>query len=111
MPKIVLWGHFSICFFVSDNIRKCDIAANIYLFSRLNSWQVMGNANALVQSDDWAALISDAKARNCFVNMDSIPKGFLVPKAPTYQQPVNASSNLSVVRMPVQRNRHSDMLP
>ena len=36
----------------------------------------MGNANALVQSDDWAAIISDAKARNCYMDMDSLPKDF-----------------------------------
>lgn len=37
----------------------------------------MGNANALMQSDDWAALITDAKARNCYMDMDSLPKEFL----------------------------------
>lgn len=37
----------------------------------------MGNANALVQSDDWAALIDDAKARNCYLDMDSLPKEFI----------------------------------
>lgn len=37
----------------------------------------MGNANALVQSDDWAALIADAKARKCYMDMDSLPKEFL----------------------------------
>lgn len=37
----------------------------------------MGNANALVQSDDWAALVDDAKARNCYLDMDSLPKEFI----------------------------------
>lgn len=37
----------------------------------------MGNANALIQSDDWAALIADAKTRNCYMGMDSLPKEFL----------------------------------
>ena len=50
--------------------------------------QVMGNANALVKSDDWAALIKDAKARNCYMDMDSLPKDFVLPKSspyPSYQ--------------------------
>ncbi|KAE8666823.1 alcohol dehydrogenase-like 7 [Hibiscus syriacus] len=45
--------------------------------------QVMGNASALVQSDDWVTLIADAKARNCYMDMDSLPKDFtkdLLPK-------------------------------
>lgn len=43
----------------------------------------MGNANALVQSEDWAALINDAKARNCYLDMDSLPKDF-IPEPSTY---------------------------
>lgn len=43
----------------------------------------MGNANALVQSDDWAALIDDAKARKCYLDMHSLPKEFL-PEPPTF---------------------------
>lgn len=43
----------------------------------------MGNANALVQSDDWAALIDDAKARKCYLDMDSLPKEF-IPEPPTF---------------------------
>lgn len=44
----------------------------------------MGNANALMQSDDWAALITDAKARKCYMDMDSLPKEFLITKVPPY---------------------------
>lgn len=44
----------------------------------------MGNANALVQSEDWAALINDAKSRNCYMDMDSLPKDFQVSKGPSY---------------------------
>ena len=33
--------------------------------------QVIGNAAALAQSEDWAALIADAKERGCFVTMNS----------------------------------------
>ncbi|THG06572.1 hypothetical protein TEA_023293 [Camellia sinensis var. sinensis] len=68
---------------------------------------VMGNANALVKSDDWAALITDAKARNCYLNMDSLPKDFLMPKAPAYVQSGKVSSNLRSLRSGV-RHRSFD---
>lgn len=42
----------------------------------------MGNANALCRSDDWKALITDAKSRNCYMNMDSLPKDFSISKGP-----------------------------
>lgn len=59
----------------------------------------MGNANALVQSDDWAALIADAKSRNCIMDMDSLPKDFLVPKGPAYAPlPGKGSSNMRSLR-------------
>jgi hypothetical protein len=55
----------------------------------------MGNANALMQSDDWAALISDARARKCYADMDSLPKDFFIPKGPAYTPlPGKASSNM-----------------
>lgn len=42
----------------------------------------MGNASSLVKSEDWAALIADAKARKCYMDMDSLPTDFLAgPKA------------------------------
>lgn len=55
----------------------------------------MGNANSLIKSDDWAALIADAKARNCYLDMDSLPKDFILPKSlPSAPSPVKVSSNL-----------------
>ncbi|KAE8077345.1 hypothetical protein FH972_015917 [Carpinus fangiana] len=67
---------------------------------------VMGNANALMQSDDWASLISDARARKCYADMDSLPKDFLIPKGPAYTPlPGKASSNVRGLRS-AGHNRH-----
>ena len=70
----------------------------------------MGNANALMQSEDWAALITDAKARNCYLNMDSLPKDFLIPKGSSYTPlPGKVSSNMRGLRSAGQRPRPLDM--
>ncbi|KAI3820292.1 hypothetical protein L1987_07837 [Smallanthus sonchifolius] len=71
---------------------------------------VMGNASALVQSDDWAALIADAKARKCYMDMDSLPKDFLAaPKAapppPHYGPPPPRFSNTRGFMRPGFRQR------
>lgn len=71
--------------------------------------QVVGNANALMQSEDWAALIADAKARKCFMDLYSIPKDFLPMKVPS-NTPVRNSSNIRNMRTGGgPRPRHLDM--
>lgn len=72
-------------------------------------FQVVGNANALMQSDDWAALIADAKMRKCFMGMDSIPKELLVLKG-SASAPKVSSNNMRSSRSSG-RQRYLEMLP
>jgi len=70
----------------------------------------MGNANALMQSDDWAALIADAKARNCYMDMESLPKEFLISKGPANSAfPSRFSSGPRGMRPGALRPRSFDM--
>ncbi|KAI3725371.1 hypothetical protein L1987_65158 [Smallanthus sonchifolius] len=83
---------------------------NVALTHARRALWVMGNATTLVQSDDWAALIADTKTRECYMDMDSLPKDFVALKVPppAYGSPQARFSNTRNLKRPGFRYRSYD---
>jgi hypothetical protein len=77
-----LGGHAAL---VSASSSVLSIYSSIAIIKLCNfCWvslsQVIGNASALTQSEDWAALLADAKERGCFINSTTCIQRGLLPE-------------------------------
>ena len=63
-----------------------------------------------MQSEDWAALVADAKARKCFMDLSSIPSDFLPTKNSSNTGGMNSSNNTRNMRASGPRPMHFNML-
>ena len=70
---------------------------------------MIGNAAALAQSEDWAALIADAKERGCFVTMDSPNvKNLLASRSSNTILPNKSPGLLRVPRPPLNHTNRTE---
>lgn len=66
-----MYIYVFVCGCVHISLLICDFSSWTFNCLQCDYSQVIGNAAALAQSEDWAALIADAKERGCFVTMAS----------------------------------------
>ncbi|KAH9293850.1 hypothetical protein KI387_040947, partial [Taxus chinensis] len=91
--------------FVAD-IRRMNVA----LARAHRALWVKGKAAALKQSSDWSALIEDAKSRDCFMDMESVPRDFfLVIKPSSFaSSQTRAAPNMRAPRLGGPNQNQSD---
>lgn len=79
------WFGWAFCICVCLIYCDCYVfIGKVYLVISLFHWvslsQVIGNASALTQSEDWAALLADAKDRGCFISSTTCIQRGLLPE-------------------------------